>query len=444
MRPRGTIRVVGLGPGDPGVRTVAGQRCLDAASRIVLRTGVHPGLEGLNDDPRVETCDDLYDAGLTFDEVYRQIVDRVIARAADGDVVYAVPGHPLFGERSVKLLREAAAEIGVTVEIVAGVSAIDVVAATLGVDPLVDQIQCLDALQLDNCESDWVSPAIDPYRPILISQVYAPHVASAVKLSLADLLPGEHEVTLVRAAGVPGEERVLRCSLHELDHQAVDHLTSVWVPALEPLAAKRHWATLIALVSRLRAPDGCPWDRAQTHESLRSAVLDEAYEVVDAIDAGDMENLSEELGDLLLVVAMQAQIADEEDLFSIRDALESVNTKLVRRHPHVFGELHLDSPDDVLQTWRGIKAAERQTKGQPAKSEDPIERLPRSMPALLKAAKVVEKHPVDTQKEWSAAAPGDALLRAVAELVAVGEDPEVALLEALREHVSELSLRSGV
>ena len=438
----GTIHIVGLGPGDPRMRTVAVHRCLDAASTILLRTAVHPGLDDLVDDPRVETCDDIYESAVSFDEVYARIADRVVERASSNELVYAVPGHPLFAERSVELVCAGASKRDIAVTIVGGMSAMDAVAEALGVDPIGEQVQCLDALSLETEGSNLEAFTVDPYRPMLISQIHAPQVASTVKLFLSELLPDEHPVQVVRAGAVPGEERITRCQLHELDHQPVDYLTSVWVAALPPLAGARHWATLIALVARLRAPDGCPWDRFQTHASLRQAVLDEAYEVVDAIDAGDMDNLAEELGDLLLVVAMQAQIADEEDAFSIRDSLEAVTTKLVRRHPHVFGELELGSPDEVLRTWQGIKAAEREAKGQPAKSDDPVERLPRSMPALSKAAKVLEKHRIDLSVEQSEPDQGEKLLSLVSEIVESGDDPEAVLLEALRKHVMRQTTRS--
>lgn len=435
----GTIRIVGLGPGGPGLRTLAAQRCLDEAETIVLRTAIHPGLGDLTCDPRVQTCDDEYETGTSFDDVYRRIVKRVLQAAARGDVVYAVPGHPLFGERTVALITEAAASTGIEAEVIAGVSAIDAVAGALRVDPMAAQAQCLDALQMEPPTSRIGSLAVNPYRPLLISQVYAPRIASLVKLALAEHFPEDHPITVIRAAGVPGEERVAICPLHQLDHQVVDHLTSVWVPALEPLSAPREWDTLVALVDRLRAPDGCPWDRAQTHESLRNAVLDEAYEVADAIDNGDMENLAEELGDLLLVVTMQAQIADEVDAFSIQDSLESVNTKLVRRHPHVFGEISLKSPDEVLRAWRDIKAAERQARGELPKSDDPVDRLPRSMPALLKAQAVLKEHPVT---HGCGHDQGSRLLSLVNEIVAAGENPASVLLDALKHHVAKESTRS--
>lgn len=440
----GTIRIVGLGPGDAGLRTLAAQRCLDEATSIILRTAIHPGLDDLTADSRVTMCDDLYDQGSSFEEVYSSIAERVLNAARAGDVVYAVPGHPWFGERAVRMISAAARDERIPVEMVTGVSALDVMATSLGVDPLAEQVQCLDALAFDTGDASAGALIIDPYRPVFICQLYAVRIASAAKITLTALYPEEHLITLVRAAGVPGEERVTVCPLHELDHQAVDHLTSAWIPAVEPLEATRHWSTLTTLIARLRAPDGCPWDRAQTHESLRNAVLDEAYEVVDAIDTGDIGNLAEELGDLLLVVAMQAQIADELEEFSIRDSLDSVNTKLVRRHPHVFGDLELDTPDDVLQTWRGIKAAEREARGEPAKSEDPLERLPRSMPALLKAANVLAKHPYEGAVSGPAADRGQRLLEVVGDIVNAGDDPEAILLNAVKQHVANETKRSVV
>ena len=121
------------------------------------------------------------------------------------------------------------------------------------------------------------------------------------------------------------------------------------------LEAVRSPESLIRTVARLRAPGGCPWDREQTPGSLRNAVLEEAYEVVDAIDAGDNGGLAEELGDLLLLVAMQAQIAEENGAFRVEDVFEGINRKLIRRHPHVFGSISATTPDAVIATWEGVK-----------------------------------------------------------------------------------------
>jgi tetrapyrrole methylase family protein/MazG family protein len=429
--------VLGLGPGDPGLRTLAAQRALDGARRIVLRTAVHPGLDDLVGDPRVSACDDLYDTLPSFDLVYAAIVERVLARAAlPGTTVYAVPGHPLFGERTVGALLDEAARNGPTVDVIAGISALDVVATSLGVDPMERQVQLVDAVELqrvaDSAPFGAGAVTIDPYRPVLVGQVYAAAQAGATKLVLGDMFPAGQRASVVRAAGsaAPAVEPI---PLHELDRVPVDHLTSVWIPPVEDLGATRSFPTLERVVARLRAPGGCPWDRAQTHESLREAVLNEAYEVADAIDAGDLDNLTEELGDLLLLVLMHAQIADETGGFALGDVLEAVTTKLIRRHPHVFGDRTADSPDEVVKTWNEVKAEERRLAGAPPKAEHPVDRLPRSMPVLAKATRLIRAADDGGPPTWRPDL-GVRLLEAVEAVVWGGEDPETELLAALRRN----------
>ncbi len=177
--------------------------------------------------------------------------------------------------------------------------------------------------------------------------------------------------------------------LHALDRRDVDHLTSLWVPAMGPLEAVRSPETLTRIVARLRAPGGCPWDREQTPETLRNQVLEEAYEVVDAIDAGDDGGLAEELGDLLLLITMQAQIAEENGAFRIEDVFEGVNRKLIRRHPHVFGSVSATTPDAVIATWEGVKEIERAEKGESPAKQNPIDRLPRAMPVTRKVVEIL-------------------------------------------------------
>src|SRR5713101_186952 len=134
-------------------------------------------------------------------------------------------------------------------------------------------------------------------------------------------------------------------------------------------------AALIDVVQRLRSPDGCPWDREQTHASLRATLLEEAYEVLEAIDEGSMPKLREELGDVLLQVLMQAEIAGETGEFSLGDVADSVREKLVRRHPHVFGDVTVSGADEVVRNWEALKAREYGR-------ESALDGVQRSLPAL--------------------------------------------------------------
>lgn len=147
------------------------------------------------------------------------------------------------------------------------------------------------------------------------------------------------------------------------------------------------FADLLAITKRLRADDGCPWDKVQTHESLRGCMIEEAYEVVEAIDHKDDENLKEELGDVLLQVTMHSEIASEDGRFTIEDVVDGISEKLIRRHPHVFGNTEVNSVDGVLKNWEEIKQAEKKEKTE----WDGLIRIPTSLPACLRAQKIQKK-----------------------------------------------------
>lgn len=434
----GSLTIAGLGPGDPGLRTIAVQRALDHAKQIILRTGIHPGLDDLLADPRTTTCDDLYNVLPSFDDVYNAVVDRVAAAATTVRVVYAVPGNAYFGERTIEPLTRRCLECDIPVNVLASVSAFDVMAQTLRTDFMASSVQLLDATDLHI----WLSREpfggslldIVPSRPMLVSQVYSRAIASSVKLALTRILPDEHEVLVVSAAGVTGQEVIVSCPLHDLDHQLVNHLTSVWVPPLPILSATKSSPTLHRIAATLRAPGGCPWDRKQTHASLRGAVIEEAHEVVDAIDENDSDHLAEELGDLLLQVALHAQIAEEAGAFTIEDVYDHVNRKLVRRHPHVFGTANADTPDQVMQTWQNVKAEERRQRGEPTDPPvtSPLDKLPRSMPILTRVTRVLSES-AGAQTAQATDGLADRLLNAVEAVIAAGLDPERELERAFRD-----------
>jgi tetrapyrrole methylase family protein/MazG family protein len=238
-------------------------------------------------------------------------------------------------------------------------------------------------------------PALLPFpltatRPALICQLYSRAVASHVKLSLLERYPAEHPVTLVRAAGVAGEQQVWQVPLHALDHQrALDHLTCAFVPQLAPLDDLRGPEGIGYVVARLLGPNGCPWDREQTHQSLRPELLEEAYEVLEALDADDMAALSEELGDLLLSVLMHSEMARQAGDFSIGEVYEQIATKLIRRHPHVFGAVSVGGSADVLRNWDTIKQEERAAKGQEQRGA--LDGIPVGLPALAVAQELTHK-----------------------------------------------------
>jgi tetrapyrrole methylase family protein / MazG family protein len=395
----GAIVVVGLGPGGAGLLTREAAHWLESGRPIWLRTRIHPTVAALPGAAGWHDFDALYEQASDFDALYAAIVDALLdaAQAATGPIVYAVPGHPTIGESTVTRLRAVAPGRGVEVRIVAGVSFLDVIAIHLPVDPLSDSLQIVDGLELaavlDREPFGGGLLPISPLRPALVGQVYNAATASAVKLALGRLYPDEHPVTIFRASGVVEEALTRTVPLHELDHGEAgeaDHLTSIFVPALPPERAVRAAQGLQAIMARLRAPDGCPWDHEQTHQSIRANLLEETYEALDALDAGDMHAFCEELGDVLLQIHFQAQMAEEAGEFVLEDVFAAISSKLVRRHPHVFGDVAVSGSGEVLRNWDQIKAEERKASGAAAK-KSALAGIPRSLPGLARAALLQER-----------------------------------------------------
>lgn len=365
------ICIVGLGPGDPMLLTREAWEVLSSASEVWLRTVHHPTVAGLPSHLIRHSFDSLYDTADDFAAVYEAIAEEVtrLARRPEG-VIYAVPGHPLVGEASVRRIMARAQEEGLPTRIVEGLSFIEPTLTALGIDAL-EGLQVYDGIELAARHH----PPLNPDLPALVGQVYSRMVAADIKLTLMNQYPDEHPIALVYRAGTP-EERVVRVPLCELDRQETDHLTTLFVPAVPGVTGLEG---LQETVAHLRAPDGCPWDREQTHESLRKGLLEEAYEAVAAIDNGDMDALREELGDLLLQILLQTQIATEEGDFRMVDVIAGIDAKLKHRHPHVWGNAQVNSAGELLTRWEELKREER------GKGSSLLDGIPRSLPALLQA-----------------------------------------------------------
>lgn len=368
------ITIIGLGPGDPDLLTHAAYRLLERAPEVVLRTRRHPTVSLLEAwHKQLVSYDEWYDRYASFDELYAAIVADVLARGRAGEVFYAVPGHPLVAEATVQGLL---AQNEVPVTVMPGLSGVEATYALIGVDPT-HGLQLLDGLALEGVE-------INPELGALVVQVYNQKMATQAKLALMRFYPDEHEIVLVKAASVPGQEVMERIKLFELDHRKdIDHLTSLYLPPAPAVGLTR----LRRIVAKLRDPDGgCPWDLEQTPQTLRRFILEEAYETVEAIDEDDEARIVEELGDLLLQVFLQSQIAQDEERFDLDEVADAISDKLIFRHPHVFGEEAVKDAEEVLANWDVLKAREKEARGEVHTSR--LGQVP-PMAALMYAEKVM-------------------------------------------------------
>jgi tetrapyrrole methylase family protein/MazG family protein len=377
--------VVGLGPaGADLLGNDVAARLAAADGRAYLRTARHPAAARFEGVP---AFDHLYEAAETFEEVYAGIVEALVAaalEAAPEPVLYAVPGSPLVAERSVELLR---ADGRVEVTALPALSFLDLAWAALGIDPLAVAVRLVDA-------GGFASASATGGGPFLVAQCWSRHLLSEVKLAVPDEdgldLP---RPVLLHHLGLE-DEVVAAVDWWELDRTVEpDHLTSLYVPGpvvLGDRSAGTEVARLVALMDTLR--ERCPWDRAQTHASLMAHLVEESYEVLDALagldgpepDAAAYAHLQEELGDLLFQIVFHARLADEEGRFDLADVARGVHDKLVHRHPHVFGDVDADSADQVVSSWEAIKKSE---KGRSSVTEG----IPAGLPALMLTTKLARK-----------------------------------------------------
>lgn len=369
-----TVTVVGLGPGSPDHVTVETLRAVERVPHRYLRTSRHPSA-GLVSD--AVTFDHLYESADRFEDVYTAIVTEVVAAALEhGEVLYAVPGSPLVLERSVRSLL---ADARVRCDVLPALSFLDVVWTRLGIDPVEAGVRLVDG-------HDFATAAAGATGALLITHTHADWVLSDVKLAVEDAT-GDEPVVILQRLGTP-DELITPTTWSELDRAVeADHLTCVYVPALGiPVGAG--YVRFHQLARTLR--EQCPWDRRQTHGSLVPYLVEETFELVDALEALDPdvpateEAVVEELGDLLYQIEFHATIAEQAGRFSIADVTAGIHDKLVRRHPHVFGEVVAADADAVIANWEDIKRAE---KGRTSVFDG----VARSLPALAYAEHLARK-----------------------------------------------------
>ncbi len=383
------IDIVGLGPGNPGHMTLETLKLLKNKNRNFFRTEIHPVMDFIREEGIVyESFDHYYETEDSFEAVYNKIVNELLSVVRTGEkIVYAVPGNPLFGEKTVVKLIETAKIQGIDYRIYPGVSFVDVTMNALEEDPI-QGIEILDAV-------DCIKSPPDPQKGILVTQVYDNHIASELKLGLMEQYDPEKKVILLINSGIPGKEIAREICLYELDRMdAINHLTSLYIPAEKD--AYLGFNGTLDMMKTLRSEEGCSWDRAQTHESLKSYLLEESYEVLEAIDNEDWDNLAEELGDVLFQIVFHAEIASEKNRFSMNQVISGINQKMIRRHPHVFMDKMEFDPDEVETNWDAIKRLEKgetdlSGEADSDKISSEMKSIPKTFPALMEAYKVQKK-----------------------------------------------------
>ena len=350
------LTIIGLGAGDLDQLSLGTYRKLKEANYIIARTDQHPAvLELKAEGIVVESFDSIYEKHDSFEHVYEEIVALLIEMCLEKSVTYVVPGHPLVAEKTVQLLIEKEQQGILKLEVAGGSSFLDPMFAALRIDPI-EGFQLLDGTGMKRDD-------VHMTQHVLIGQVYDAFVASEVKLSLMEKYAFDHPVTIVSSAGSVNE-KLRTVPLFELDRETeIDNLTTVYVPPVQNLNDRlKEWATFRGIIAQLRGPNGCPWDREQTNKSLKRYLVEETHELLQAISNEDDDGIIEELGDVLLQVFLHAQIGEDDGYFALEDILEVVGSKMIRRHPHVFGEGIAVTSDDVVRNWQEIKQDEKQHK----------------------------------------------------------------------------------
>ena len=417
-RPR--ISVVGLGPAGSELITAQALETIASTPNRFLRTRRHPAAEAVGE---ATACDDLYERHDTFDEVYAAIAQRLLdAAARHGHIVYAVPGSPRVLERTVDLI---ASHDGTDVELIASMSFLELVWIRLGIDPIEAGVRLVDG-------HTFATSAAGERGPLVVAHCHNKRILSDIKLTVED--PADVVVTVVQRLGLSTEE-VFEVEWAELDRAfEPDHLTSLYIPYLDaPVAVEL--VRFQELVRTLRRE--CPWDSKQTHASLRRHLVEESYEVLDAIDGFDpasgagADALEEELGDVLFQVFLHAVIASEAGWFDLGDVARRVHDKLYDRHPHVFGGAEINGVDELVTSWEERKLIEKDR-------QSVLDGMAAGLPALVMAEKTIKK----------AAAIGaglgeDAVAALQARLDAVVRQPDDAVVGQALLALAALSQQAG-
>jgi tetrapyrrole methylase family protein/MazG family protein len=365
----------------PSALTLAQQKALIGGKPIFLQTEKHSSVQVLNDlRLRYVSMDDLFESAQDFDALNASVAERLVAAT---ECVYLATGN--IQNSQLPAIVSLAQTRGIPVQVLPYLQGGDVAFADR------ERAVCISAHDLPE--------QIDPEQNYVVEEIDSKIAAGETKLFLSEFIPDESIVVLA-SIGKDGAYTSREIRLCDLDRQkCYDATTILYVPRTEYEARTRHgFDDVMRIVRRLRAPNGCPWDREQTHESLKNALLEESYELIDAIDEDDDAHICEEMGDVLLQFALHAAVAEEQSAFTARDACTELVEKLIYRHPHVFGDIRVSGSDEVLKNWDALKMSQRKQTTQ----TEVLKSVPKSFPALLRSRKV-QKKAADIGFDWESA-----------------------------------------
>ena len=374
----GEITVVSLGPGSRDLLTLGAVETMKRARKLILRTQMCDAADYLKEiGLSFDTLDALHEESFDFDELIDRSARAVLAAAASGPVCYAVLD--AAADETVKRLRE---ETEVTV-----LPGVPLAAPCLAAAPFQDKIEIQPASSLS---------VTGTQNALLILECNSRILTGQCKLQLLKWYDPD-QPALFFPPQKEAARRWVQLPLCEIDRQrAYDHTCAVLLPALPLRERKRFdFYDLVRVMAILRGEDGCPWDREQTHESLRKYLIEEAYEAAAAIDEQDWDHVAEELGDVLLQVVFHARVGEDTGTMELSDITSHICSKMMDRHRHIFGSDHCETAEDVTANWEKIKKQERgyATQG------DALRGIAKSLPSMMRAEKA-QKKAADVGFEW--------------------------------------------
>ncbi len=386
------ITVIGLGPGDVGSLTLQAVEYISNGDKVFLRTKEHPTVNFFKDkNISYKSYDYVYEQEDNLDDVYKIITKDLLQSVKKyGKINYCVPGNPILGEKTVSMLINLKEKGELELEMVSGMSFIESVIVSLNID-IMNGFKVIDGLEFSEVDLDINSHNI-------IAHVYNKELAADAKLKISELYGDQYEVVVIKSAGIKSHEKIVKIPVHKLDKlEWIDHLTSIFIAKKgENHKNLYDMNNLIMIMEKLRSEKGCKWDIKQTHQSLREYLIEEAYEVVDAIDKEDIDLLCEELGDLILQVVFHSQIAKEEGYFNIWDVLSGLCNKLIFRHPHVFGEVEVKNDKEAINSWNNMKDKEKNISTYTQR----LRKVTKGLPSLLRSYKIQERA-ADVGFDWN-------------------------------------------